>query len=341
MNSHCSDLYTYSHYDPGMAVLQPTVPTLRRNGKVASCEPCRRSKLSCDHATPVCGRCQRRRVPDRCVYHPAPMANKTTQRRPSLHGSGSSNGNRSSAQSSESIMTTPESFREPAANEQTPSTPSTAGYLGSTSFLDSFCEDTNGELDRNHHMNIRGVSQSTQAPDRSSSKTREGVELLRTFVEMANYPSALERQYKIMNLAPFLPLIHRCIDMVYTRSLQYPSSLLDLSYKMGLRTATPTSPGDITTLQRFADFFLGDGLCWEVLGFLFAIGGISAMSVDEVNELDDQATDTRWKDLATRLLSAGGKCIEFCNDYGHLNTLGFHLRIMVLQLHTQVHGDAG
>lgn len=47
--------------------------TVRRNGKRPSCEPCRISKLSCDHITPVCGRCQRRKIPQKCIFHPAPM----------------------------------------------------------------------------------------------------------------------------------------------------------------------------------------------------------------------------------------------------------------------------
>jgi hypothetical protein len=46
---------------------------VRRNGKRPSCEPCRISKLSCDHVTPICGRCQRRKIPQKCIWHPAPM----------------------------------------------------------------------------------------------------------------------------------------------------------------------------------------------------------------------------------------------------------------------------
>ncbi|KAF2715841.1 hypothetical protein K431DRAFT_324170 [Polychaeton citri CBS 116435] len=49
------------------------VPSYRRNGKLFSCEPCRRGKLRCDHNSPICGRCTRRNKPDQCVYHPAPL----------------------------------------------------------------------------------------------------------------------------------------------------------------------------------------------------------------------------------------------------------------------------
>ncbi|KAF2851413.1 hypothetical protein T440DRAFT_448522 [Plenodomus tracheiphilus IPT5] len=45
----------------------------RRNGKPASCEPCRLNKTKCDHGHPKCDRCQQRGIADRCFYHPAPL----------------------------------------------------------------------------------------------------------------------------------------------------------------------------------------------------------------------------------------------------------------------------
>lgn len=56
---------------------QLAMPAFRRNGKKPSCEPCRKSKYSCDHVTPVCGRCQRRGIATKCSYHPAPMKGLT------------------------------------------------------------------------------------------------------------------------------------------------------------------------------------------------------------------------------------------------------------------------
>ncbi|CAP79554.1 Pc23g00600 [Penicillium rubens Wisconsin 54-1255] len=52
----------------------------RRNGKLASCEPCRKDKVRCDHAQPVCKRCQKRGFTGRCFYHPAPLT--STRRQP-------------------------------------------------------------------------------------------------------------------------------------------------------------------------------------------------------------------------------------------------------------------
>ncbi|KAF2159310.1 hypothetical protein M409DRAFT_30187 [Zasmidium cellare ATCC 36951] len=47
--------------------------TRRRNGKVAACEPCRKSKSRCDHVQDVCGPCTRRGIQTQCYYHPSPL----------------------------------------------------------------------------------------------------------------------------------------------------------------------------------------------------------------------------------------------------------------------------
>ncbi|KAJ5622529.1 hypothetical protein N7528_005761 [Penicillium herquei] len=45
--------------------------TLRKNGLPSSCEPCRNSKLRCDHQLPICGRCARKKKSEQCVYRPS------------------------------------------------------------------------------------------------------------------------------------------------------------------------------------------------------------------------------------------------------------------------------
>lgn len=52
--------------------------TNRRNGRLASCENCRRRKNRCDHARPVCNRCQVRGLASTCFYHPAPLTRPRT-----------------------------------------------------------------------------------------------------------------------------------------------------------------------------------------------------------------------------------------------------------------------
>lgn len=61
----------------GMQGIASTNSTLtekyRRNGKLQSCESCRKSKLRCDHVVPACGRCVKRGKASQCFYHPNPL----------------------------------------------------------------------------------------------------------------------------------------------------------------------------------------------------------------------------------------------------------------------------
>ncbi|THV68196.1 hypothetical protein D6D28_06904 [Aureobasidium pullulans] len=53
----------------------------RKNGKQASCEPCRRGKVRCDHHVPTCDRCRRRNMSSECYYHPAPLTRPSKRMR--------------------------------------------------------------------------------------------------------------------------------------------------------------------------------------------------------------------------------------------------------------------
>ncbi|KAJ5775870.1 uncharacterized protein N7511_000881 [Penicillium nucicola] len=56
----------------------------RRNRSLASCEPCRKSKIRCDHRKPICASCQRRGLHSQCWYHPAPLTKQQTSQEPTL-----------------------------------------------------------------------------------------------------------------------------------------------------------------------------------------------------------------------------------------------------------------
>lgn len=55
-----------------------STPSRRRNRSLASCEPCRKAKVRCDHGKPICASCQRRGLHSQCWYHPAPLTKQRT-----------------------------------------------------------------------------------------------------------------------------------------------------------------------------------------------------------------------------------------------------------------------
>lgn len=321
---------------------------LRRNGKKSSCEPCRKSKLSCDHIRPICGRCQRRRAPDRCVYHPAPMTNA---QRP---GSTSSRENRSWRQDknshNESVASDlghgPIGSSFLVEDRLTDASPPDSGFLGPTSYSAVFTEGqshmsiVDKELSR-EIKNHRG--QTYELPSWDSSKVKEGAEVLSLLADLPKYDPILNKWFKVQYLATMTLYVRECISLI-------PSTIEDghgqsqclttLSHKVFLRTSTPYSLNTKITLREYPPSLMGENLCWEIVGIMLTAVGLSAISMHKVNIDDECDSQTDWKDLAQQLLRAGDQCIAFCEQFGHLKDIGVTLILINFILQTQVYGDA-
>ncbi|KAL4876270.1 hypothetical protein BJY04DRAFT_200180 [Aspergillus karnatakaensis] len=113
----------------------------RRNGQPASCEPCRKDKVRCDHGLPVCARCQKRDTASRCYYHPAPLTqggslslSRSKFRRPSVPAK-----QRTQSEAQRLVSLTPSSIETPIQSPRTDqSLPQV--YFGPTSFVSAFAD---------------------------------------------------------------------------------------------------------------------------------------------------------------------------------------------------------
>ena len=325
-----------------------SVAHLRRNGKKSSCEPCRKSKLSCDHIRPVCGRCRRRRVPELCLYHPAPMTNGRRPSPPSTIANHSLQDEQNLHQlptasaSSRDYYTSPSLLEDKVAD----SSPPVPGFLGPTSYSAVFTEGQsdlskeNGKLSR--EINIRGW-QSSVPPSWDSGRIKEGAEVLSLLADLSKYKSILNRRHEMCLSASSL-YIRDCIALI-------PSTLKDshgqlwclttLSRNVFIKTSTPCLIDAKMSLREYPSFLMGENLCWETVGIMLSVLGLSAVLMDGVNTYEEPHSETNWKDLAQRLVRAGDQCITFCEQYGHLKDTGVTLIEMNFILHTQVYGDAG
>ena len=321
---------------------------LRRNGKKSSCEPCRKSKLSCDHIRPICGRCRRRRVPESCVYHPAPMTNGQRSSPSSTMASHSLEGEQNLHQ----VPTASASSRDYDASlslleDRVPdSSPPVPGFLGPTSYSAVFTEGQShlskedGKL--TNEINIRGW-RSSLPPRWDSGKIKEGAEVLSLLAEVSKYKSILNRRDE-MCLSDYTHYISDCIALIPATlkdSHGQPWCLTTLSQNVFTRTSTPCLLEANMSLRDYPSFLMGENLCWETVGLMLSALGLSAVLRDEVNTYEELHSETNWKDLAQRLLRAGDQCITFCEQYGHLKDTGVTLIMANFILHTQVYGDAG
>lgn len=329
------------------SVAEMAVTTLRRNGKASSCEPCRKSKLSCDHLRPTCGRCQRRRVPGKCVYHPAPMTHSQQQSLILREESPLMPNNPRSSQHGLSVPIANHNDLPSLLNGTSDATsPPVPGFLGPTSFSAVFTEGESNtglkEKDANREINIRGW-QSPNLPSWDSAKLREGIEVLELLRDLEMYEPALQRWYQVEHSFPTVTFARECIALLppdLKTKTKHGRPLGIVASKIFARTSTPSVLKADITMKEYPLFLMGNNMSWEIIGIILTVAGLSAIAMDEVNVIESESK-TDWKDRARNLVRAGERCIAFVEEFGLLRDIGVHLIMLNFLLHSQVFGDSG
>ncbi|PYI03170.1 hypothetical protein BO78DRAFT_323586 [Aspergillus sclerotiicarbonarius CBS 121057] len=249
----------------------------RRNGKQASCEPCRKDKVRCDHRSPVCTRCQRRRIPGRCFYHPAPLTRTPAGRenaRPSSDVTPSKEGDRRSRASrvdSSGIATVTTSrsasrdgsFRSPRVDRSLP-----AGYLGPTSFVAALAEDREMmSVSTNPVSEGQDNSELASLPSYWVQKTTEVLDCLQ---DLPTIQQLVQEYYDVSQAAAIpAPLILNSLDQL-SIDIQLPQ----ISAMSVLRnTAQPLAITNDLEGNAFHGLFTGPQLRLEIIGVICAIAG--------------------------------------------------------------------
>ena len=334
---------------------------LRRNGKPQSCEPCRKSKLKCDHAQPLCGRCVQRKIQHRCVYHPAPM---TQENRPS----------RSShlvqrqdvpAQDLSCVRADPHKVL-PASDIQTTSGDRpTNGYLDPTSRPAILCGNDSGLSGEDFtHQTTRTIFQEYDIAKPSpfepcdlatcdleaQSHVDQGVRVLKRLPDIQLCQRLIDRYFETCDVLLPEHVIRHVHISTWSRYGQYlsnPESVrserLAVMSKMLCKTAmTPLSSSSNT--QEWLDSFSGDNLRWEILGNIFAILGLSAMTISDWDPLfasvnSDNASKKRQYGAALR--ECAEDCLALCNDIDAANDFVVSLMSAIHTIQCYYEGYAG
>ncbi|PLB51347.1 hypothetical protein P170DRAFT_356191 [Aspergillus steynii IBT 23096] len=298
--------------------------SVRRNGKPTSCEPCRLSKIRCDHARPTCNRCVQRKLTAKCFYHPAPLT------RP--RGSAKS---RRQTQSTPSTARTEQSLDRqlpisPAAcpQLQTPggssgiveSEPSTTGrvnYLGPSSFLSVFHDvSPNLEVSTFARSSVLWGRWTSASP----SITRRLVQLLRP---LATYEELLIQKYDECRFTVIPePLVLRPLRLLRAqvedrRWFDDEEALASMITRNTAEKSIDITPN--MTADEFYATFTGDNLRWEFVGLIFTLAGLAATTAWNQHQtfLEDRDRDA----FAEEMAAASNACIEICNQYDNVNDL--------------------
>ncbi|KAK1984980.1 hypothetical protein LZ30DRAFT_747498 [Colletotrichum cereale] len=281
--------------------MQPVSSPMRyqKNGRLQACDPCRRRKVACDHARPVCSNCKRRRRAEPCEYTmgtPARLraqaaASARTSRSVSVSvpGSGSEAVTEQHEHPTATTLVDRDPERSPFGYEkQTPSPPgqraretggvhdTLSGHLGFTSWSDVYKEVGNGLVDRASEAE-RGAQANGQdggatlAEDAQTLETCLGI--LRQ-VPREHEARALFDPYSDPHNAFVHPVSARALDSLYGTFGRYlgaardDAQLSELARVLCCNSARPFAEHEPDAEAWMAQF-TGRRLRWETLGILF------------------------------------------------------------------------
>ncbi|KAJ5318304.1 hypothetical protein N7476_004724 [Penicillium atrosanguineum] len=331
---------------------------IRRNGTLSSCEPCRRSKIRCDHGRPSCSRCLRRKVARQCYYHPCPTRRDKSEEL-------------STPQLSWTPKSTPVSVSVagdlPIGNDNSPA----GGYNRGTGLstmenllvpsMTSHYDDDGGLL---HHSSPylprTGISAPAQSYPVTPALIVKGVEVLRFFLDVDLSPHGLRESLE-KEISPWAgPLARAAWRAAQStmRKLEAGSSLDRLtSTVLALfeQTARPLRLPASAANDALVDALSGERLRWETIGLCCAhIGSCSAMGMVRLRTEQATASNSHpgsahhgrlrmdMDGRATTMLKAldaSTQCRAFCDEIGQVNDLVLWLLTMTSSFSTWCCGD--
>jgi hypothetical protein len=272
-----------------------------RNGQLQACEPCRKGKMACDHRIPVCDRCVRRGITDRCLYggpslsghpqtsnslHPLPTLHAEFETLLYGHDAPSSLANKQDAglvlgrsscksRSAESIL------QKQQLGSPTPgslfSNPSRSFY-GPTSFSSVFME--NESYLGPDLIQVPDESGNTANTEASSSTEMEflietGIRAMRYFPTKEHCDKLLDMSDSIFSLGFNVWMVRRTIGLIwslYGSHLKEPRNDRDLTVVVKvllLNGKTPLVHKSTENGVEWMNGFTGPNLRWEVRTFTF------------------------------------------------------------------------
>ncbi|EED14310.1 conserved hypothetical protein [Talaromyces stipitatus ATCC 10500] len=315
-----------------------SMATTRRNGQLSSCEPCRKSKLRCDHKTPTCDRCLHRGQANDCFYHPAPLtrtlppqafAPKGSSRRRRKQQPGNQVIFRLNKTPSTVTQTSPlatslntgintygQSVGQWTSMQKRPMAP---GYLGLT-FSEDIFNESHGTISlKNRDQN---QFEDAQNPPADLDKAQLGAQVLLHLEKICWFHEIIKFKNKVSPgwfLGP--PLTDSlCIVMekVYGSAIQGSSdtqaSLLRLSYEIFTNTMERIAVTQTMTIVEYMSLIAAR---WETIGLLFAVLGSVTFHIPA----DDPVfTNNPWnidrKQLRSISIANSEICSQFCNSSG-------------------------
>lgn len=311
--------------------------TRRRNGLQPACEPCRKAKVRCNHASTesVCSRCRKRQTPEICIFLDAPMAGQSsrapTKAKPWAQPHTSSP--RVGAPFP-GISTPLNDYASPSERGY-----SRSGFFGSTSFSATIHEATNAltdiQFDFDDDVETPGID------------CKMGASVLKQLPSLPLCEKLLGLYETNSGEVGFPQAIIR--NMFQTLRNSYPNiwderpeakDLLATAKSITKNTHVPLSTADAA--DEWKTLF-AEKVRWEAVGILFCAFTYGILSLGHKDILFSVESELKMDRKKYLLVMKG--CIESCVSIcrkgpSAVSTLLCHLLYKNLLLETVIHGDS-
>ncbi|KAJ6172197.1 FAD dependent oxidoreductase superfamily [Penicillium chermesinum] len=322
----------------------------RHNGQPQACEPCRKAKVRCDHATPKCSRCITRNL--NCSYHPAPM----TKRR-ALSTRGPTPLGTSTMAELLTIVVTPAHFERPsetAAQARAPSVPladpgstgtSAASATSGGPKRNTLFRKKAGQHETTRYSAVFSENQDSFGPAITDtaisheSPYRDNESTAWPRMELAlstllHFPTArtcdmlVTGLHHIHDVWVSPTMIQSCLEQVWTEyadclgESRTRESLMRMAKDLFLNDESSPPSGnheseDIFNPPGWMNWFGGPSLRWEMLGILFSWAGMAfkhKQEWDPVFDLPEQQGRNRHT-AADKMRECAAACVKLSEDY--------------------------
>ncbi|KAJ6043572.1 uncharacterized protein N7446_001770 [Penicillium canescens] len=310
--------------------------TPRRNGQLSSCEPCRKSKLRCDHRSPVCGRCLNGRA-ERCFYHPSPLTQPRTPRVISRRPKRQRADNQLVFRVDQRISSTaaPSPSELPVADVNSLCDQHIArwtaqekrtlrpGALGLVSPKDLFSEYEDSLPVEEPGRLLGSTVATTACPPSDSNQVLLGAQILSHLQKIRWFYEIIESKDKLapgwVLGPPLTRALCHSIEQIYDSAVRGSqdthASLFSLSRQIFANTSADIRT---TSTMYLSEYFDSIAARWETIGLVFVLLGTALFHIPD----DDPIFTHRnpWKleksQLRSIAITVSETCWQFCNGTG-------------------------
>ncbi|KAF2108947.1 hypothetical protein BDV96DRAFT_586262 [Lophiotrema nucula] len=344
---------------------------LRRNGKPRSCEPCRISKIRCDHASPKCEKCQARGISDQCFYHPAPMTKPAgtprkqpgeARRRvvkPRMH---SETRFTRDHEIFNALTTSPTALRmedvrtsngwptppDSAARSVTnPQETGRAFYLGSTSYASVFAEER-PIPDSMHEQPLESATPTVLSSRITGSRHCQiggGHSIISKMTPFSFFERSIRKYFEENKSSALvgplvmsaLPQVRKDLERLQAIGSDQFSAYAEITRSTTAQLKVPAS----MPASEFYTLFTGPNLRWETLGLVMILAAGNAQYThpdDAVFTLED-GRKLEKDALIEDMIHTTNDCISICQIHGAVNDIMVWLLYANMLVTSNFYGD--